>query len=83
MPACHTIKVVISPNGLKVPPAFAATTIFIQPIEMNLALPFPHAITTEHITRAVVKLSAIGERKKVIIPVNIKSCLKLKPRDVS
>ena len=83
IPACQTINVVMSPNGLKAPPALAATTIFIQPIEINLEFPFPQAITTEHITRAVVKLSAIGERKKVIIPVKMKSCLKLKPLDVN
>ena len=72
MPACQTIRVVISPKGLKAPPAFAATTILIQPIDKNLVLPFPHANKTEHITKAVVKLSAIGERKNVIIPVKIK-----------
>ena len=49
----------------------------------NLVLPFPQANKTEHITKAVVKLSAIGDKKKVIIPVKIKSCLKLKPLEVS
>ena len=83
MPACQTINVVMSPKGLKAPPAFAAITIFIHPIEINFVLPFPQAITTEHITSAVVKLSAIGERKKVIIPVKINSCLKLKPLEVN
>ena len=52
-------------------------------IEINFALPLPQAINTEHMTSAVVKLSAIGERKKVIIPVKIKSCRKLKPLEVN
>ena len=43
IPACQTIKVVMSPNGLKAPPALAATTIFIQPIDKNLLFPFPQA----------------------------------------
>ena len=29
-PFCHTIKVVMSPNGLNAPPAFAATTMLMQ-----------------------------------------------------
>ena len=29
-PRCQTINVVMSPNGLNAPPAFAATTILIQ-----------------------------------------------------
>ena len=49
MPACHTISVVMSPKGLKAPPAFAATTIFIHPMEINFEFPLPHAMTTEHI----------------------------------
>ena len=64
MPACHTIKVVISPNGLKAPPAFAATTIFIQPIEMNLALPFPHAITTETLLEQLLNYQLLVKEKK-------------------
>ena len=38
-------------------------------IATNFECPWPTAITTAHITRAVVKLSAIGDRKKAIIPV--------------
>ena len=61
----------------------AATTIFIQPNDKNFEFPLPQANKTEHITRAVVKLSAIGERKNVIIPVKIKSCRKLNPLEVN
>ena len=34
-PDCQTINVVISPNGLKVPPAFEATTIFTHENDMK------------------------------------------------
>ena len=44
--------------------------MFIQPIVKNFVFPLPQANTTEHITSAVVKLSAIGDKKKVIIPGN-------------
>ena len=65
----------MSPNGLNAPPAFAATTMFTKPIEINRALPAPTARTTAPITRAVVKLSAIGDIKNAITPVSQKSCL--------
>ena len=68
-PACQTIKVVISPKGLKAPPAFAATTIFTQLILVKFLLPLPTAKTTAHIVKAVVKLSAIGDKKNDIKPV--------------
>ena len=68
-PACQTIKVVISPKGLNAPPAFAATTILTQLILVKFLLPFPTAKTTEHIVRAVVKLSAMGDKKNAIKPV--------------
>ena len=51
--------------------------MLIQPNDINFTLPLPQAINTEHITRAVVKLSAIGERKNVIMPVKTKSLRKL------
>ena len=57
--------------------------MLIQPKDKNFVFPLPQAINTEHITRAVVKLSAIGERKNVMIPVKIKSLRKLYPLDVS
>ena len=68
-PACQTIKVVISPKGLNAPPAFAATTIFTQLILVKFLLPLPTAKTTAHIVKAVVKLSAIGDKKNDIKPV--------------
>ena len=73
----------MSPKGLKAPPAFAATTILIQPSDKNLPFPLPQASRIEHITKAAVKLSAIGDKKKVIMPVNINNCLKLNPFDIN
>ena len=69
IPFCQTIKVVISPKGLNAPPALAATTILMQEREMKRGLSEPTAITTAHIIKAVVRLSAIGEIKKANIPV--------------
>ena len=54
----------MSPKGEKAPPAFAATTILIQAKQIKGLLPLATAITTAHIKRAVVRLSAIGEIKK-------------------
>lgn len=71
-PVCQTISVVISPNGEKAPPAFAATTILTQAIVINFLLSLPIDITTVLITRAVVKLSATADRKNAIIPVSQK-----------
>ena len=65
------------------PPAFAATTILTKPIEINLVLLPPTAITTAPIMSAVVKLSAIGEIKNAKKPVNQNSCRKLKPLEIS
>ena len=59
----------MSPKGEKAPPAFAATTMFIQASNINLLFPFPTAITTAHISKAVVRLSAIGDIKNDRIPV--------------
>ena len=78
-PFCHTIRVVISPNGLKAPPAFAATTILIHAIETKRVLSPPTAMTTAHISSAVVRLSAIGEMKNASIPVSQKRLRKPKP----
>ena len=51
------------------PPALAATTILIQESETNRGLSDPTAITTVHIIKAVVRLSAIGEIINARIPV--------------
>ena len=44
----------------------AATTILIRPGTIKALLPRPATITTVPRIKAVVKLSAIGERKKAI-----------------
>ena len=75
IPFCQTIRVVMSPKGLKAPPAFAATTILIQARLINFTLLPPTAMTTAHSSRAVVRLSATGEIKKARMPVIQKSCL--------
>ncbi len=69
IPFCHTIRVVMSPKGLKAPPALAATTILIQAKLINLGLSLPMAMTTAHMRRAVVRLSATGEIQKARRPV--------------
>ena len=69
----------MSPKGLKAPPAFAATTILTQAMPIKRGLPRPTASTTAHITSAVVRLSMIGDRKKLMTPVIQKSWRKLKP----
>jgi hypothetical protein len=69
MPFCQTISVVMSPKGLKAPPALAATTILMQPSTTKRGLSAPTAITTAHISSAVVRLSATGEMKKARKPV--------------
>ena len=56
-PACQTISVVMSPNGLNAPPAFAATTMLMKAIATKRGLPPPTAITTAPMTSAVVRLS--------------------------
>ena len=40
-PFCQTMSVVISPNGLKAPPALAATTTLMQPKAMKRPLSAP------------------------------------------
>ena len=72
-PFCHTMSVVMSPKGLKAPPALDATTILMQAGPIKRGLLPPMAMTTAHIKSAVVKLSAIGEIKKGRIPVSQKS----------
>ena len=67
----------MSPNGEKAPPALAATTILIHAKQINFLLPLATAITTAHISNAVVKLSAIGDIKKESTPVIIKIFLKI------
>jgi hypothetical protein len=66
---CQTIKVVMSPNGLNAPPAFAATTKLMQASKTNFVLLPPTANTTAPISKAVVRLSAIGDMKKASKPV--------------
>ena len=82
-PFCQTIKVVMSPNGLKAPPAFAATTILMQAGPINRGLLPPTAITTAHIKSAVVKLSAIGEIKNARMPVNQNSDRRPRPEAIN
>ena len=82
-PFCQTIKVVISPNGLNAPPAFAATTILIQAIAINLIFVPPTAIATVDINNAVVKLSAIGDNKNDNTPVIQNILRKEKPRETN
>ena len=83
MPFCHTIKVVISPNGLNAPPEFEATTIFMQLILIKFLFLFPIDIIIELIIIAVVKLSAIGDIKNDKDPVNQKIFFKLKFKLIS
>ena len=68
-PLCQTIRVVISPKGLNAPPALAATTILMQASETKRGLSEPTDMTTAHMIKAVVKLSAIGEIINARIPV--------------
>ncbi len=70
MPFCQTIRVVMSPKGLKAPPALAATTTLMQARLTNRALAPPTVRITAHISSAVVMLSAIGEMKKASRPVS-------------
>jgi len=70
LPACHTIKVVMSPNALHAPPALAATTRLMQAMATNFALPAPTASTTPDMINAVVRLSSTGERKNASVPVS-------------
>ena len=68
-PRCHTISVVMSPNGLKAPPALAATTMLTQPMLTNFGASRPTARITAHISSAVVRLSKAADRKKLSTPV--------------
>ena len=83
IPFCQTIRVVMSPKGLKAPPALAATTMLTQAMVTNRVLEPPTASTTAHISRAVVRLSATGEMKKARIPVSQKSLRKPNPLRIS
>lgn len=66
---CHIINVVISPNGLKTPPAFAAMTILIELKFRNFLSCFSIDVNIDDINNTVVKLSAIGEIKNANNPV--------------
>ena len=72
IPFCQTINVVMSPKGLKAPPALAATTMLIQATVTNFRLSPPTAIATVDINRAVVRLSAIGDITNARPPVSQK-----------
>ena len=78
-PFCHTMSVVMSPNGLKAPPALAATTMLIQAAAMKRLCPGPAAMATAPMTSAVVRLSAMGERKKAKRPVHQKMARRENP----
>ena len=73
----------MSPNGLNAPPALAATTMFAAAMATNRGCPLPTAITTAHITSAVVRLSAIGDRKKAMMPVIQNTFRRPNPRETS
>ena len=77
---CHTMSVVMSPNGLNAPPAFAAITTLMQPSPMNRDCPTPAAMSTAHMSRAVVRLSANGEITNDNPPVIQKMAVAPKPR---
>mmetsp|Transcript_7660 Transcript_7660/g.47284 ORF Transcript_7660/g.47284 Transcript_7660/m.47284 type:complete len:226 (-) Transcript_7660:824-1501(-) len=66
---CQTMSVVTSPKGLNAPPAFDATIVLMNPSTTKLGCPLPTVLMTAPIRRAVVRLSASGERKKAISPV--------------
>ena len=70
LPSCQTINVVMSPNGLKAPPALAATTVETAVMVTKRGLSRPKARTTAPITSAVVRLSSTADRKKAKIPVS-------------
>jgi hypothetical protein len=63
--AVHAIRVVISQNGDQAHPALAATTILIADGTKNFGSLHNEIITVDKI-KAVVRLSAIGDRKKAI-----------------
>ena len=75
LPAAQTISVVISPNGLHAPPAFAATTMFIAPATRKFVLFLSIVKRTVDRISAVVRLSATGLIKNAKIPVSQNSFL--------
>ena len=83
MPRCQTIRVVMSPKGLKAPPALAPTTMLMQARATNFGLSPPTAMTTAPITSAVVRLSATGEMAKARSPVIQNRESREKPRETS
>lgn len=82
-PFCRTIKVVISPKGLKAPPALAATTTLTHAMTTNLVLDLPADIITVDISKAVVRLSAKGERQNEITPVIQNMTFREKCREIN
>jgi len=70
----QAISVVISPNGDQAQPALAATTIFIATGTKNFLF-LERAIATVDNINAVVRLSAIGDKKKAINQITQKSFL--------
>ena len=59
----------MSPKGLHAPPAFAATIIFTNAGTINALLPLLTANATVDMRSALVRLSANGDKKNVMIPV--------------
>ena len=64
----------MSPNGQKAPPALAATTVLTQAMPTKRGSSLPTAITTAHMSMAVVMLFDTEEMKKARTPVTQNSC---------
>src|SRR3569832_546619 len=75
------MSVVMSPKGLKAPPALAATTMMMQDTATKRGCPTPTASTTAAMMSAVVRLSATAEMKKPSRPVSQKIPRSDKARD--
>ncbi len=69
LPDCQTISVVMSPKGVNAPPAFAATTMLMQPSATKRALSRPIASSTAPMTSDVVRLSSRPDIRKDRMPV--------------
>ena len=68
--ACQTISVVMSPNALQAPPAFAATTRLMKASVTKRTLSRPTARITPDMISEVVRLSSTADMKKEITPVS-------------
>src|SRR4051794_31093109 len=69
-PFCQIIRVVISPNGEKTPPALAATTMLTHAPAVDFLSCPRAAMATAPMTSAVVRLSAMGDRTKDNAPTD-------------